>query len=226
MQLVKPIIGLNFSCPLPNEKEIEKIPRKKSYLFKYNQQKLNPNFFKQNKMREELLQILPSEMNPVEDSEFGIDYYYKGISIDQKFCFGELGKDTIKIRVRKKELLNKSNWTMLINENREILFFKTKKLKQFVKHNWGLIQKNFVCKKWNYTEYYVRIKDLCRIEKVKIIEARMDNYFLNEVMQKIVYETEKEMIEETINSNKTVLDYTKKICFEPTLIKIFQQNFA
>ena len=226
MQLVKPISGLNLSYIFPNEEEIEKIPRKKSYLFKYNQQKLNPNCFKQNEMREELLQILPSEMNPVEDSEFGIDYYYKGISIDQKFCFGELGRDTIKIRVRKKELLNKSNWTMMINENREILFFKTKKLKQFVKHNWGLVQKNFVCKKWNYTEYYVRIKDLCRIEKVKIIEARMDKYFLNDVMQRIVYETENELIEETINSNKTVLDYTKKICLEPALIKIFRQSFA
>jgi len=200
--------------------------RKKSYLFKYNQQKLNPNCLKQNQMRKELLTIIPREMTPVEDSEFGIDYYYKGISIDQKFCFGELGKDTIKIRVRKKELLNKSNWTMMINENREIMFFKTKKLKQFVKRNWGLVQKNFVCKKWFYTEYYVRIRDLCRIEKVKIIETNMDKYFLSEALQKIVSETENDLIEETINSNKTVMDYTKKICFEPSLIKIFRQTFA
>jgi hypothetical protein len=45
-------------------------------------------------------------------------------------------------------------------------------------------------------------------------------------MQRMVYETEREMIEETINSNKTVLDYTKKICLEPALIKIFRQSFA
>lgn len=211
---------------MPSEIEIEKIPRKKSYFFKYTQQKINPNCLKQNEMRKELLNIIPKEMTPIEDSKFGIDYYYKGISIDQKFCFGELGKDTIKIRVKKRELLNKSNWTMMINENRKILFFKTKKLKQFVKHNWGLVQKNFVCKKWNYTEYYVRIRDLCRIEKVKIIETTMDKYFLNDVLQKIVYETEKEMIEETLNSNKTVLDYTKKICFEPYLVKIAQQVFV
>jgi hypothetical protein len=226
MQLVKPISGLDFSCILPNEEEIEKIPRKKSYLFKYNQQKLNPNCFKQNQMRKELLQILPREMNSVEDSEFGIDYYYKGISIDQKFCFGELGRDTIKIRVRKKELLNKSNWTMLLNENREILFFKTKKLKQFVKQNWGLIQKNFVSKKWSYSEYYVRIKDLCRIEKIQLISTNMQKDFFNETLQKIVCETQKELIEETLNSNKTVLDYTKKICFEPNLIKLFRQTTA
>ena len=226
MSLVKSISGLDFSNILPYEEEIEKIPRKKSYLFKYNQQKLNPNCSIQNEMRKELLKIIPREMTSVEDSEFGIDYYYKKISIDQKFCFGELGKDTIKIRVRKRELVNKSEWTMLINENYEILFFKTKKLKQFVKHNWGIVQKNFICKKWSYHEYCVRIKDLCKFEKVRIIQATMEENSLYQALEKIVYETEREMIEETLTLNKTVLNYTKKICFEPSLIKIFNQNFA
>ena len=223
---MKPIRELDFTCLLHSEEEIEKIPRKKSYLFKYNQQKINPNCLIQNQMRKELISSIPKEMSSVEDGEFGIDYYYKGISIDQKFCFGELGKDTIKIRVRKKELLNKSDWTMMINENKEIMFFKTKKLKQFVKRNWGIVQKNFICRKWAYSEHYVRIRDLCRIEKIELIKGKMESEFFIYAMNKILRDTEKEMIEETISSNKTVLNYAKKICFEPSLVKIARQIFA
>ncbi len=223
---MKSISGLDFTCLLPNETETEKIPRKKSYLFKYNQQKINPNCLKQNQMRKELLNFIPKEMSSVKDSEFGIDYYYKGISIDQKFCFGELGKDTIKIRVRRKELLNKSDWTMMINENREIIFFKTKKLKTFVKRNWSLVQKNFVEQKRAYSEHYVRIKDFCRIEQVELIKGKMETDFFIDTMNKIVYENESEMIEETIQTNKTIVNYTKRICFEPQLVKIFQQIFV
>jgi len=223
---VKSISSLDFSCLLPEELLIEKIPRKKSYLFKYNQSKINPNCLKQNEMRKELMNLLPQEMNSVEDSEFGIDYYYKGISIDQKFCFGDLGKDTIKIRVRKRELLNKSDWTMMINENREIIFFRTKKLKQFVKRNWGLVRKNFLGQNRRYSEHFVRIRDLCRTEKVQLIRGRMDNEFFSLTMEKLIFETEKEMIEETINTNKTIMNYTKRICFEPELVKMARQIFA
>ena len=222
---MKPISGLDLAYIIPKDEEIEKIPRKKSYLFKFNQEKINPNCLKQNQMRKELIQTMPKEMTPIEDSEFGIDYYYKGISIDQKFCFGELGRDTIKIRIRKRELLNKSNWTMMINENKEILFFRTKKLRQFVKRNWSIVQRNFVSQKRNYSEHYVRIKDLCRIEKIELIKTTINDDFFLQVMEKIIYETENELIEETINSNKTMLNYAKKICFEPSLVKIARQIF-
>lgn len=223
---MKSISSLDFTCLLPEELITEKIPRKKSFLFKYNQSKINPNCLKQNEIRKALLEIIPKEMNSIEDSEFGIDYYYKGISIDQKFCFGDLGKDTIKIRVRKKELLNKSDWTMMINENREIIFFKTKKLKNFVRKNWGLVQKNFIEQKRFYSEHYVRIRDLCRTEGVELIRGRMEKEFIKPAMEKLVFETEKEMIEETIFANKTIMNYRTRVCFEPSLVRVAKKFFA
>lgn len=227
---MKSINGLDFSCLLPIEIEYnEKLPRKKSFLLKFKNKKINPNCLKQNEIRKNLSKIIPKEMISFEDNEYGIDYYYKGISIDQKFCFGDLGKDTIKIRVREKELLNKSDWTMMINEKEEIMFFKTKKLKEFVKKNWSLVQKNFISNKTSYSktsysEYFVKIQDLCKIEKVNIIKTNMNEKKLYYTIQKIFFEKKESLIEKTLSKNKTILDYSKKICFEPFLINIAKQN--
>ncbi|MFA7133987.1 MAG: hypothetical protein WC122_03320 [archaeon] len=210
---------------MPIEVEVnEKIPRKKSYLIKFRQQKINPNCLKQNEIRKEFTKTLPKEMIPFEDSEYGIDYYYNGISIDQKFCFGDLGKNTIKIRVRKKQLLNKSDWTMIINENKEIIFFDTQKLKEFVKKNWSLVQKNFVSKKLNYSEHFIKIKDFCRIEKTELIKTKMNKEEIKNTLKELSIIKEKYFIEESLTKNKTVLNYSKKICFEPFLVNFAKQN--
>lgn len=163
-------------------------------------------------------------MTPFEDNEYGIDYYYKGISIDQKFCFGDLGKNTIKIRIRKKELLNKSDWTMMINENKEIIFFDTEKLKEFVKNNWTIIQKNFVAKKFNYSEHFVKIKEFCKIEKTELIKTKMNKEEIEHTLKKLVNIKDTYFIEQSINQNKTILNHSRKICFEPFLVNFAKQN--
>lgn len=225
--MVKSISSFDFTCLLPQEEYLsQKKPRKKSFLIKYRQQQINPNCIVQNQIRKELGKILPKEMKAVEDSEYGVDYYYSGVSFDQKFCFGDLGKDTIKIRVRRKELLNKSDWTMVINENREIFFFKTKNLKMFVKRNWSLVQKNFLEQKMRYSEHYVRLRDFYRIEEVKLIRGEMQNELLSIAMNRVLREHEKDILEDTINADRTVVDYSKRVCFEPSIAKIAKNFFV
>jgi len=170
----------------------------------------------QNEIRKEFSQILPKEMLPIEDTEYGIDYIYKGITLDQKFCFGALGDRTIKIRVRNRNLLNKSDWTMIINKDKRIEFFETKKLAIFVKKNWGMVQKRLVQKKEYYSEYAVKLAELYWTEKVTPYETSINEEELFTAMEFIA----------CINSNQTqgefIFDSSKKICIEPSIMALIQ----
>ncbi len=151
-----------FSKNYLEEQELY-IPKKKS--FRKNIHKINPNCLKQNSLRSKLKKILPNTMKYVEDNIYGIDFEYNGITIDQKFCFGDLGNNVIKIRVKNRRLINKSDYTMCINENEDILIFKTSQLSQFVNKNWGIIQKNRIEEKKNYVTHKVNLNDFYRINK-------------------------------------------------------------
>ncbi|MFA6064570.1 MAG: hypothetical protein WCW44_06575 [archaeon] len=174
----------------------------------------------QNQMRERLKNIIPREMKPIEDPHYGIDYLYNEITLDQKFSFGGLGENTIKVRVDERRLVNNSDWTMIINKNHELEFFPTKKLALFVKKNWGIVQKRLVGKKESYSEYAVKIDELYIIEKVKPILCELEEHSIKEALHKITQEQEKILVEEAIQFNKTIVYKTKMLCFEPILAKI------
>lgn len=138
--------------------------RKKSFAKKVRH--LNPNCLIQNELRKKLLEIKPNNMKPIEDNVTGIDYIFGITRIDQKFSFGDLGENAIIIRTRKRRLLNASDWTLIINKNQKIELFQTKKLSDFVKKNWGLVQKNFVEKTKNYEKYKIQLDEFYKKENI------------------------------------------------------------
>jgi|GEM_PF-1732189 len=194
--------------------------RKHSFSKKHYDYHLDSACFEQNQLRTHLKKILPIEMKPIEDPHYGIDYSYNQITIDQKFSFGALGENTIKIRVNNRRLTNKSDWTMIINKNETVELFPTKKLALFVKKNWGLVQKRLVGKKRTYFEYAIKLEELYRIENITPLRSELEEKVLNENLRTMIKETEKMLIEETIILNKTTLYKTKLLCFEPILAQI------
>jgi len=76
--------------------------------------------------------ILPSAMRPVNDKYTGVDYNFAGIKIDRKFGFYYGGKDSIRVRLNKEELINKSDYTMVMHPDR-IDFFPTQKIRDYLK---------------------------------------------------------------------------------------------
>ncbi len=158
------------------------------------QQKINPTCMEQNKMRSVLLEMIPKEMEIIEDAHFGVDYLYRGIKIDQKFSFGALGKNTIKIRVKNRRLVNNSDWTMIINKNWELEFFETGKLEEFVRKNWSTVQKRLVEKKKYYAEYSIKLDELYQLEKIEPLKANLEKEMLINGLSQIEFiENEKEL---------------------------------
>ncbi len=157
-------------------------------------QKVNPVCIEQNKMREAFMQITPREMESIEDTHYGVDYIYRGIKIDQKFSFGGLGKDTIKIRVKNRRLVNNSDWTMIINETWGLEFFETRKLEAFVRKNWALVQKRLVEKKQYYAEYSIKLNELYTLEEISPIRTHLQKEALIDGLTQIEFiENEKEL---------------------------------
>ena len=76
--------------------------------------------------------ILPNTMKPVNDKYTGIDYVFRGIKIDRKFGFYYGGKDSIRVRLNRNELINKSDYTMVMHPDR-IDFFPTQKIRDYLK---------------------------------------------------------------------------------------------
>ncbi len=76
--------------------------------------------------------ILPNTMKPVNDKYTGIDYIFRGIKIDRKFGFYYGGKDSIRVRLNQNELINKSDYTMVMHQDR-IDFFPTQKIRDYLK---------------------------------------------------------------------------------------------
>jgi hypothetical protein len=165
-------------------------PRKKS--FRKNLHRINPTCIKQNSLRSNLKKILPNKTKHIEDTIYGIDYEYNGITIDQKFSFGDLGNNAIKIRARNRKLINKSNFTLCINEYGEIEFFKTLALAKFVNKNWGIVQKNRVDQKKDYVSYKVNLDDFYRISEVISYKTNMDKKEFSEVLNEITHNFYKE----------------------------------
>lgn len=135
-------------------------------------------------------------MKSVNDSVFGIDYYYRGISIDQKFSFGDLGKNIIRIRSFNKRLVNKSDWTMAIGE-KEIDFFETSLLADYVKTNWNKVQKNTVKRNTYYNCNKINLNDFYYKKEIVPIKCSVNEKELNLVLN-------------DISSQK--IDYTNNLC--------------
>ena len=171
-------------------------PHKKSFRKKFGRN-INPNCVKQNQLRREFKKKLPKSVQPIEDSVYGVDYLYKGIKIDQKFSFGDLGEHAIKIRTQNRRLLNKSDWTLLITRDETIEMFETKKLAEFVKRNWDLVQKRTIEKKTRYNSHIVSLDDLYYIEKIAPIKSDLIE----------------DEIAQTLNDlTIQVIDYAHKVC--------------
>jgi hypothetical protein len=170
-------------------------PKKYSFRKKFGKH-INSTCLKQNNLRIQLKNILPKSIIEIEDNMYGVDYEYGDITIDQKFSFGDLGENSIKIRTKNKRLLNNSDWTLIINKNEEIELFETKKLAEFVKQNWDLVQKRTICKKRSYNSHIIKMNELYFIEKITPITLPLD----------------KDLTSTLNDLTNQIIDYSKKIC--------------
>ena len=200
--------------------------RKLSFRKKLHERHLEQTCLEQNEIRKKLKQTLPNGTIPIEDILYGVDYAYKGTTLDQKFSFGALGENTIKIRVQNRRLLNKSEWTMIINKKKEIELFETEKLAGFVKKNWGIVQKRLIGKKNEYAEYAVSLEELYALENITPITAQINTEELEKALTSAAQQKNIHAIEQTLNENKTILDDNKHICFEPAIATIALQLFG
>jgi hypothetical protein len=152
------------------------------------QKKINPICQKQNYLRNQLKTNFPKEIIEIEDNIFGIDYQFRNITFDQKFSFGKLGENAIKIRTKKRKLVNKSDWTLIINKNEKIELFETKKLSKFVKQNWDLIQKRTIEKKKYYNSHIIYLDEFYKQENIIPININFTNIkiTLEELSEKII----------------------------------------
>jgi hypothetical protein len=150
----------------------------------------------QNEIRKKLKQVLPIKAKPIEDNIYGIDFLYNEMSLDQKFSFGALGENPIKIRVKNRRLLNNSDWTMIINKEHEAEFFETSKLASFVKKNWGLVQKRLLEKKEEYSHYAIKLEELYLLEKIEPIKSPIHEQMLEDALEKITTPKQSQTIQE------------------------------
>ncbi|MEI7961627.1 MAG: hypothetical protein WCI04_04805 [archaeon] len=120
----------------------------------------NAHFKIQNELRKLLEKIRPRSMKPVHEVGTGTDYIFAGKRIDFKFCFGELGENTIKVRMRENELLNNSDWSMICNQKGETLIINTSKIRDYVKMNASLMKKNVLLIKDTYTVHKLNLSKM------------------------------------------------------------------
>ncbi len=184
---------------------IEKMRNSRKRSFARKARHINPVCLIQNDMRKKLKQIKPFGMKPIEDNYTGVDYIFNETKIDQKFSFGDLGENAIIIRTKNRRLLNASDWTMIINKNEKIELFETKKLAEFVKRNWGIVQKNLIEKADGHEKYKVQLEEFYKNEHIYPLETEM--------IQEKLYATLKGITTEKI-------DCEKKICLLPLMCEI------
>ena len=145
--------------------------RKKSFARKVRH--INPVCIIQNDMRRKLANLCPLGMRSVEDNYTGVDYLYHGIRIDQKFSFGDKGDNAIVIRTHKRRLLNASDWTMILTREEKVEFFETQKLAEFVKKNWGIVQKNLIEKTLDHEKYRIPLDSFYKNEDITPVRAEL-----------------------------------------------------
>ncbi len=162
------------------------LPHKKSFRKKFR--KINSCCLEQDSLRRKFRKQLPFLVKTVEDNIFGVDYSYKGKKIDQKFSFGELGENTIKIRTWQRRLLNKSDWTLVIDKEKEIELFETEKLASFVKKNWDLIQNNTIERKEAYHAHTVNLDELYCFESIIPIRIKLEEKKIANILEGLTRE--------------------------------------
>jgi len=128
-------------------------------------------------------------------------------SIDQKFSFGDLGDNAIVIRTKNRRLINLSDWTMVISKDEKIEFFQTKKLENFVKRNWGIIQKNLIEKNFDHDRYKIALDEFYKKEDIVPIQTIFKSEELHTILKQISSEE---------------IDCQKKICLLPLIIPRMQ----
>jgi hypothetical protein len=208
---------------LENLYEITRAKKCRKVSFRKKVRSIDPVCVEQNALREYLGKTLPEKIVSVNDSHYGVDFEYRGITLDQKFSFGCLGENTIKIRVKDRKLHNNSDWTMIVNKDWETEFFETRKLALFVKKNWGLVQKRLVEKKLDYSCYAIRLNELYTIEKITPIRSLIEKTNISNTLDELVYYTNSRIMDETIVQENTVLNSKKLVCFEPKLALLAKQ---
>lgn len=142
-------------------------------------------FIIQNRLRGILEKIRPRSMKPVREKGTGVDFVFAKIKIDQKFSFGSLGENVIKIRVAERKLLNESQWTMCITKKGTAVFFPTRRLTNYVSREMGTIQKSLLIKKSKYSEHSVSLTDFFESEGVKPIECELTSKALIKALKEM-----------------------------------------
>lgn len=107
-----------------------KVPQK----YWLNKTQTNEQIFRneQTKILKIVDSIMPREAKPVNDRVTGVDYKFFETTIDRKFGFFKEGTDSIKVRIQKGELINASDYTMILHRDR-IEIFPTKKIRDYMK---------------------------------------------------------------------------------------------
>lgn len=195
------------------------MPRKKS--FRKNLGRVNPNCIKQNSLSSEFKKIIPRGMKHIEDNVFGVDFEYNGITIDQKFSFGDLGNNTIKIRIKNRELVNKSDWTLCINEIGEIELFPTYKLAEFVKRNWGIVAKGRIEQKKDYVTYKINLNDFYRVENIVCFKTSINESEVFSTLNEICEINYQERYENKFKENNfTIIDNQNRFGVYPNSLNL------
>jgi hypothetical protein len=89
-------------------------------------------------VREELRMIkivdslMPLTARAVKDTHTGIDYNFFDTTIDRKFGFYDKEEDSIKVRLKNGELINNSDYTMVMHKDR-IEMFPTQRIREYTK---------------------------------------------------------------------------------------------
>ena len=150
-------------------KKPNKVPQK----FWANNTKNNEQAFKneQTKILKIVDSLMPREAKPVNDRHTGVDYKFFETTIDRKFGFFKEGTDSIKVRVNKGELINASDYTMVMHQDR-IEVFPTQKIRDYMrKHSEKIMfdsnlpprtKKNQVL----FEQARIKLSDLYKQEKV------------------------------------------------------------
>lgn len=114
-----------IKSPTPN-----KVPQKF-----YEKTTLNPKrevMQEQVKMLRIVDSIMPIQAKTVSDAKTGIDYVFFNTSIDRKFGFYNNGEDSIKVRIKDGQLVNNSDYTLVMHKDR-IEILPTQRIRDYVR---------------------------------------------------------------------------------------------
>ncbi len=83
--------------------------------------------------------IMPIQAKTVSDAKTGIDYVFFNTSIDRKFGFYNNGEDSIKVRMKDGQLVNSSDYTLVMHKDR-IEILPTQRIRDYVRKHPKKIQ--------------------------------------------------------------------------------------